>query len=739
MAPSDAKKPIEDQRSGETADRRLLQGTLVALLAGVACGLFWGELCAPLMRIGDIFIGLLQMTVLPYIVCSLIGSIGRLSFRQSRHTVLYGAAFLALLWLLGLLGIVLLPQALPEWKSSSFFSSSLVESPEAVDLFHLFIPDNIFRALSNGLVPAIVVFSIAVGVAVMRMEGEGKVQLLRLLKTLTKTLAGVNLFVLRFMPLGVFAIVAATAGTMHPDQLGRVQAYLVLQTEIVLLLAFLILPGLVACVTDFSYREVLRRSRTAMIAAFATGKVLVVLPLLIQTAEEMFQVQRRGEDSRAPSIDALIPLAYPFPHLGKLSSLIFVPFAAWYAGSPMALHQYPAFLTSGLVSYFGSPLVAVPFLLNLEHIPADTFQLFVAGGVYSTRLGDLLGAMHLLVLTLLTISAAQGTFRVKPLRLVTLIVVSLGLTLAVMQGTHLYLSRAVTGTYNKDQVVANMQLLLHPSPAVVHRSVPARRQPPEPRAKGLDSIRDSGKLRVGYRPEHLPFSFFNAADQLVGFDVDLAHLLARELNVELEFVPFQWNRLADQLNQDDFDVAMSGVPMTTTNLERMSFSSSYLDLTLALVVPDWRRREFGRLESVQGMDELTLAVSESKSLYLRGALADVLPQARVVEIRSTGEVLQQKDPQVDAVLTTAEAGSVWTLLYPEFTVVVPQPDVVRIPVGYATARGNSDLVDFLSRWIELKSKGGEIELLYEHWILGKTAEERKRRWSIAHDVLHWVD
>ena len=103
-----------------------------------------------------------------------------------------------------MVGIVLLPQALPEWKSASFFSASLVESPEEVNLLQLFVPDNIFRALSNGLVPAVVVFSIAVGVAVMKLEGEGKTRLLSLLGTLTKALAGVNLFVLRLYPFGCF-------------------------------------------------------------------------------------------------------------------------------------------------------------------------------------------------------------------------------------------------------------------------------------------------------------------------------------------------------------------------------------------------------------------------------------------------------------------------------------------------------------------------------------------------------
>ena len=44
-------------------------------------------------------------------------------------------------------------------------------------------------------------------------------------------------------------------------------------------------------------------------------------------------------------------------------------------------------------------------------------------------------------------------------------------------------------------------------------------------------------LRVGYLPDNLPFAFFNAAGDLVGFDIEMAHTLARDLRVELEFVP----------------------------------------------------------------------------------------------------------------------------------------------------------------------------------------------------------
>jgi hypothetical protein len=41
--------------------------------------------------------------------------------------------------------------------------------------------------------------------------------------------------------------------------------------------------------------------------------------------------------------------------------------------------------------------------------------------------------------------------------------------------------------------------------------------------------------------------------------------------------------------------------------------------------------------------------------------------------------------------------------------------------------------------IELKKKGGTIDKLYKHWILGKSEAFQKPRWSVIRDVLHWIE
>lgn len=56
---------------------------LIALALGLLAGIFLGEYAGALRVIGDAFIGLLQMTVLPYIIVALVLNIGRLTRAQA--------------------------------------------------------------------------------------------------------------------------------------------------------------------------------------------------------------------------------------------------------------------------------------------------------------------------------------------------------------------------------------------------------------------------------------------------------------------------------------------------------------------------------------------------------------------------------------------------------------------------------------------------------------------------------
>lgn len=128
-------------------------------------------------------------------------------------------------------------------------------------------------------------------------------------------------------------------------------------------------------------------------------------------------------------------------------------------------------------------------------------------------------------------------------------------------------------------------------PATVHCTPPPA-PADAPQQSGLARIRARGVLRVGYLPDNLPFAYFNAAGELVGLDVEMAHTLARDLRVGLEFVPIERWRMAEQLTAGDCDIMMSGVVVTPERAEVMAFSAPYLEQTVALLVKDHRCDEF---------------------------------------------------------------------------------------------------------------------------------------------------
>jgi Na+/H+-dicarboxylate symporter len=82
---------------------------LAGVAAGVVVGLFLGDLAGSLKVAADAYLKLLQMTVLPYVVVSIIIGLGSLSLAQSKALALRGGAVLLLLWALALAVVFVFP------------------------------------------------------------------------------------------------------------------------------------------------------------------------------------------------------------------------------------------------------------------------------------------------------------------------------------------------------------------------------------------------------------------------------------------------------------------------------------------------------------------------------------------------------------------------------------------------------------------------------------------------------
>jgi Na+/H+-dicarboxylate symporter len=719
----------------------------LSLLLGIATGIFFGEMVAWLQVVGDIFIKLLQVTVIPFISISLITGIGSQKLEDVKAIAFKGGGVLLLAWTFAVAVLLCIPFAFPDWPSGSFFSINLTETASTPDFLRLFIPSNPFYAYANAIVPAVVVFSILIGLALIGLPGKESV--LQPLDVLREVLMKITRGVTKLTPIGVFALMAYLVGTVDFEDLIRLQIYLVLYGLSALFLSLWVLPTLVAALTPLSYLEILRALRTPLITGFATGSSLVVLPMLIEQCKVLItsaqtQASETAKERYQSTVNILVPVLYPFPQSGALLNLAFPLFAAWYIGSGVPTTQYPTLVFAGIPSLFGGNILTLTFLLDLLRLPNDLVQVFLSMDVINARFGTLLGVMHYASVTLIATVAIVGRLKINWLVLLRFVLVSLLLLAAIIFGTRTFYTLVVSPVYTKADSLLRLDLMGERQPSVIYTDLDNIAQDSQSEPADLLAIIRRGVLNVCYQPNEYPSAFYNNATprQLVGFDIEIAHRMAQRSNVSLAFYPAHTEREGmELLNNRVCDLYMRTLPVSALRTYKFALTDPIYQSAVGLIVRDHKRHAYSTWQEIDKMDAgFRLGVDGSLSSMMM--TRDLFPKATLTPIRDMTEqasILESGARNLDAITDMAEEGGAWTLLYPAFTVVVPQPAAL-IPVAYAVARDNNDLLISTNAWLQAEKSKGNIDELYSYWMLGGATEKKRLpRWSVIKDILQWVE
>ena len=286
---------------------------------------------------------------------------------------------------------MLCPLALPAFSGAPGLRRRR-SARQPIDWLDLYIPANLFHALSNNLIPAVVLFGILAGIALGQMPDERKAVLLQALEAFNEAMGRVSRMILKLTPFGLFAIAAVTAGAVRLDDLLRLQIWFHFYAGGTLLLTLWILPALVAQLHAVPTRRFLRRcaAPSSRLRRPATcWSCCRSSPSRARSCWSSAAPRRRKADG---AVSVAVPLLYNFPHVGKILSLAFLPFAAWFAGGSLRLGQLGLLVSAGPLSMFGNINAAMPFLLDLMRLPADLFGLFSVSSVVNTRFGAMTAA-----------------------------------------------------------------------------------------------------------------------------------------------------------------------------------------------------------------------------------------------------------------------------------------------------------------------------------------------------------
>ncbi|MHC4260587.1 MAG: dicarboxylate/amino acid:cation symporter, partial [Planctomycetota bacterium] len=251
---------------------------LIAIVLGVVVGLLLGKEAAHIKIVGDIFIRLLKMIIIPLILASMVAGIvslgdvrklGRIGLR----TFLYYTATTLLAVLVGLILVnVIRPGARVDIGDE--------EVAERVER-----EANLFAAMAQDKVLSIIFFAIILGVAISSV-GEKARGVAALFESFNAVMMKITGWIMRLAPFGVFALMAYTIGSMGLSVIKPLILYMATVIVGLSIHAIVTLPMLLSVFGRYSPLKFIKDVFSAVATAFSTASSAATLPITMDCVEK---------------------------------------------------------------------------------------------------------------------------------------------------------------------------------------------------------------------------------------------------------------------------------------------------------------------------------------------------------------------------------------------------------------------------------------------------------------------
>ena len=278
---------------------------LIATAGGIVFGALVGEWASNLKFIGDIFIRLIQMSVVLLVmsaVASAVGGgdgqdVGKMGF----HTFKWIIIFTVISAGLGVaLSMLLQPGIGVEIASAADVANSSVETGSIQDTILGFVPTNIINSMAEGSMLPCIVFSLFFGVAMGAYAKEsGNRNIIEWVQGINGVITNIIKIVMNVAPIGIFCLLANVAGTT-----GFKVIIPMLKFLLVLLIGdaiqFLLFGPFTAAVTKVNIFKMPKKFAKMSMMAVTTTSGAICLPTKMEDEVTKFGISRKVADFTGP-------------------------------------------------------------------------------------------------------------------------------------------------------------------------------------------------------------------------------------------------------------------------------------------------------------------------------------------------------------------------------------------------------------------------------------------------------
>lgn len=379
---------------------------LIGMLLGAGAGMIAGPSIAPIQIVGDIFLRLLRMAVVPLIfsnVAVAIASMGDLrrlgSIGGKLIFIFLLTTFIAAGIGLGVAELIQPGKGLPVMEMPKAIAA---EAPSFQNTVIAMFPTNIMQAFSEANMLQIIIFSIFSGVAVILMKKEDQERALGALSLLSRFIMSILRLVMEFTPYGVFALMAVTTGKFGASIFGPLGKFILTVYIGLALHAILAYGSLYFLATRKSIFSFYNKISPIWITSFSTCSSAATMPVSLRVCEEELGLKK-------DIVNLCIPLGATMNMDGN---------GVWYGAIGVFVAQAVG-IDLTLTQMMTTVLVGVLMTLGAPGIPGG---IFVATTIFLSTLGMPVEFVGLLA----------GIFRIMDMGITTVNVVGSAVVAAVI-------------------------------------------------------------------------------------------------------------------------------------------------------------------------------------------------------------------------------------------------------------------------------------------------------------------
>ena len=226
----------------------------------------------------------------------------------------------------------------------------------------------------------------------------------------------------------------------------------------------------------------------------------------------------------------------------------------------------------------------------------------------------------------------------------------------------------------------------------------------------IDEIKSAGKLVMGTSADYPPAEFhmeIDGKDTIVGYDVELAKLIAEDLGVELEVVDMSFDGLCISLSKGDFDLVLAGMSATEERKQAVDFTEPYFKAGQAILVMADAAEQYKTVDDLKGKQ-----IGYQSGTIQEGVLEEYgLLDNAVALTNAQNIVMELKAGKIDV----AYIDYMPSLAFEAADSSVKMVDVGLVYDGpgeaIAVEKGNEEFLAYLNDFVAALQAEGKIEAL----------------------------